>query len=380
MKTKRKTSLINEIVTNLVVLMLAATALISFTVLWTSRIQGMKESFTPLILVLYVVLFALVIIVFGTLFLNNTLVQPMKKMAEAAQKISGGDFNVKVEIDSENELGRLAAAFNRMAEELAQRQQSLEFQVSELAKANRELRKTQDQLIISEKLASVGKLAAGVAHEIGNPLSIITGYLEILSRSKNLDDRQKDLAARVDGELKRINQIIRELLDYSRPPSAHMEIVDLNAVLAETLKLIEMQKEFTGIKSELDLARNLPGIRASRNQLKQVFVNLFLNAIDAMENGGTLRLRTFMNNGSGQEVVAEVSDTGAGIPRENVSKIFDPFFTTKEPGKGVGLGLSISLKLVKVMNGRIEVESEPGKGSTFRVIFKPGGVESVKQT
>jgi signal transduction histidine kinase len=374
MKIKRKTSLINEIVTNLVVLMLSATALISFTVIWTSRVQGMKESFTPLILVLYVILFAIVIIVFGTLFLSNNLVRPMKKLAEATQKISSGDFDVKVEIESENELGRLAGAFNRMTEELAQRQKSLEYQISELAKANRELRKTQDQLIISEKLASVGKLAAGVAHEIGNPLSIITGYLEILSRSKNLDDRQKDLAARVDAELKRINQIIRELLDYSRPPSAQVEMVDLNAVILETLKLIEMQKEFTKIKSELELAQDLPGIRASRNQLKQVFVNLFLNAIDAMESGGTLKLKTYMNDGGSQEVVAEISDTGTGILPENVSKIFDPFFTTKEPGKGVGLGLSISLKLIEVMEGRIEVDSEPGKGSTFRVRFKSGGV------
>jgi signal transduction histidine kinase len=120
-------------------------------------------------------------------------------------------------------------------------------------------------------------------------------------------------------------------------------------------------------------------IKARPNQLKQVFVNLFLNALDAMDGGGVLGLRTYAGLEGAQEVVAEISDTGIGIPAENLHKIFDPFFSTKEPGKGVGLGLSISLKLIEVMNGKMEVESEPGKGSTFKLRFKYGGQESVQQ-
>jgi len=370
---KRKSSIINEVVINLVVLMVAATSLISITVLWTFRLQSIRESFTPLILVLYIVLFAAVIAVFGTLYLSKNLIRPLRRLVDATEKISAGNFEVKVQAETENELGMLASAFNRMTAELAQRQQNLEYQLAELAKSNRELRKTQDQLIISEKLASVGRLAAGVAHEIGNPLSIINGCLEILAKSPNLDERQKDLAGRVESELQRINQIIRELLDYSRPPSNQIETVDLNAVMAETLKLIKMQKGFNKITPELELAQNLPAIQASRNQLKQVLVNIFLNALDAMEEGGTLKLKTYEQDSGSREVVAEVSDTGTGIPPENLRKIFDPFFTTKEPGKGVGLGLSISLKLMDAMNGKIEVDSEPGKGSTFRLRFQARG-------
>jgi signal transduction histidine kinase len=373
---KRKSSIINEVVINLVVLMVAATALISITVLWTFRLQSIRESFTPLILVLYIVLFAAVIAVFGTLYLSKNLIRPLRKMVEATEKISAGNFDVQVETASENELGMLASAFNSMTAELARRQQKLEDRLAELARMNSELQKTQDQLIISEKLASVGRLAAGVAHEIGNPLSIINGYLEILAKSPNLDERQKDLTARVESELKRINQIIRELLDYSRPPSDQVETVDLNAVILETLKLIEMQKGFNKITPELELARNLPSIQAGRNQLKQVLVNVFLNALDAMQDGGTLKLKTYEQNSGEHEIVAEVSDTGTGIPRQNLSRIFDPFFTTKEPGKGVGLGLSISLKLMQVMNGKIEVDSEPGKGSTFKLKFQVRGGES----
>ena len=151
--------------------------------------------------------------------------------------------------------------------------------------------------------------------------------------------------------------------------------MDLNHLMAETLKLIEMQKGFHKITPALLLAPDLPSIRASRNQLKQVLVNLFLNALDAMPEGGTLTLKTYVATPGG-EIVAEISDTGEGIARENLNRIFDPFFTTKEPGKGVGLGLSISLKLVEVMDGKIEVDSELGKGSTFRLRFKASGGQS----
>jgi two-component system, NtrC family, sensor kinase len=379
MTEKKKTSIIREVISSLVVLMVAATVLISITVIWTSQLQGIGEKFTPMILVLYIVLFALVVAVFGTMFLRNYLVLPLRKILDATEKISQGKFEVSVEVDANNELGQLASAFNRMAEELAQRQRNLESQLNQLEQINAVLTKTQDQLIISEKLASVGKLAAGVAHEIGNPLSIVNGYLEMIMKSARLESREKDMLTRMDGELKRINQIIRELIDYARPPVGELQLVDVNLVITETLKLMETQKEFHKIQTELRLADNLPMIKARPNQLKQVFVNLFLNALDAMDGGGVLGLRTYAGLEGAQEVVAEVSDNGVGIPAENLHKIFDPFFSTKEPGKGVGLGLSISLKLIEVMNGKMEVESEPGKGSTFKLRFKYGGQESVQQ-
>jgi len=380
MSQKRKSSLIREIVSSMVVLTMSATVLISATVIWTSQLPGGKESFTPLILILYILLFAVVIAIFGTLFLSRTIVQPLRKLVEATQKIAQGELATRIEMDTENEFAQLTEAFNKMAEELARKQNSLEQKLQELEKINRELRRTQDQLIISEKLASVGRLSAGIAHEIGNPLSIISGYLEIISKAQEMEAREKDLLSRVEGELNRINQIIRELLDYSRPPSGQAEFIDLNQIIKETLKLIELQKGFLKIKTRLNLRQNLPLVWVNRNHLKQVLINLFLNALDAMPDGGVLQINTFTPDFNSKEVMLEISDTGIGIPPEHLNKIFDPFFTTKEPRRGVGLGLSISLKLIETMNGNIEVESKPELGSTFRIKLKTEGGRSDSKT
>jgi len=219
-------------------------------------------------------------------------------------------------------------------------------------------------------MASVGKLSAGVAHEIGNPLSIIIGYLEFLSRSSNLNEQERESLKRAEEETRRINQIIKELLDYSRPLSQTYEPVDINQVIDETLNLVKFQKGFDRIQTELKLEDSLPPVMGNRNQIKQVLINLLLNARDAMPEGGILTIRTTKEN---QHIQIEVIDSGVGISEQNLKKIFDPFFTTKEPGKGIGLGLSISLKLVETMGGKIEVESKPGQGSTFRLKLKTKG-------
>ncbi len=375
-KEKRQTSLITDIIASLLILTIASTVLIAITVIWTSKLPGGRESFTPLILVAYVLLFALVIAIFGALILNRLIIRPLKNLLQATQEISKGNFNVQVPIDFQNEFGQLAQAFNQMAKELAEKQKNLEQKLKELEQTNEELRRTQNQLIVSEKMASVGKLAAGVAHEIGNPLSIINGYIEFLSRSKNLSDDEKEILRRVNEEVRRIHQIIKDLLDYSRPPTGALEPVDFNQLVNETLNLVKLQKGFDRIETKLELDETLPTILGNRNQLKQVLVNLLLNALDAMPNGGTLIIKTKSDN---HNVVAEVIDTGIGIAPEHLNKIFDPFFTTKEPGKGTGLGLSISLKLIENMGGTIEVESELGKGSTFRIKLKPEGGESGRQ-
>ncbi len=373
MMAKRKISLINEIVTGLVVMTMASTALIALTVLWTIGLPGEEKNFTPFILVAYIVVFAVVIAVFGTLLLSRAIIRPLKNLVEATEKISEGNFDIQVQEESQNEIGQLARAFNEMAAELAQRQKNLESRLTELGQTNRELKETRDQLIISEKLASVGKLASGVAHEIGNPLSIISGYLEMISKSKNLDEREQDLLARVDGEVKRIHQIIRELLEYSRPPSDRMEFVDVNQAIMESLKLIEVQKDFHKVKTNLYFNQALPAIPAGPNQLKQVLINLLFNALDSMPEGGSLQIRTAASDNDSREICIEIADSGIGIPPEHLTKIFDPFFTTKEPGKGVGLGLSVSLRLVEAMGGKIEVESVKGEGSVFRIKLKTGG-------
>jgi len=376
MKKKRKTSIITEIITSLMVLTLASTVLIAMTALWTSRLPGGKENFTPYILVAYILLFAIVIAVFGSLILRRIIILPLRNLLKATQEISQGNLNARVSISADNELAQLGEAFNKMAEEIQQKQKSLEQKLKELEQINQELRQTQDQLIFSEKMASVGKLAAGVAHEIGNPLSIIIGYLEYVSRSSNLREQERESLKRAEEETRRINQIIRELLDYSRPVSQTYESVNINQIIYETLNLVKLQKGFDRIQTQLDLEESLPPVMGNRNQIKQVLVNLLLNARDAMPDGGILTLKTRREN---QLVQIEIADTGIGIPEENLKKIFDPFFTTKEPGRGIGLGLSISLKIIETMGGKIEVESKPGQGSIFRLKLKIKGGESAEQ-
>ncbi len=376
MKKKRKTSIITEIITSLMVLTLASTVLIAMTALWTSRLPGGKENFTPYILVAYILLFAIVIAVFGSLILRRIIILPLRNLLKATQEISQGNLNARVSISADNELAQLGEAFNKMAEEIQQKQKSLEQKLKELEQINQELRQTQDQLVFSEKMASVGKLAAGVAHEIGNPLSIIIGYLEYVSRSSNLSEQERESLKRAEEETRRINQIIRELLDYSRPVSQTYESVNINQIIYETLNLVKLQKGFDRIQTQLDLEESLPPVMGNRNQIKQVLVNLLLNARDAMPDGGILTLKTRREN---QLVQIEIADTGIGIPEENLKKIFDPFFTTKEPGRGIGLGLSISLKIIETMGGKIEVESKSGQGSIFRLKLKVKGGESAEQ-
>jgi len=365
-------SIITEVVVNFSVLMTGALVLISVVVLWIWAYQEELQSFTPLIVILYVLLFSAVIAGFGYVLLSRVVVRPLRQILEATERLAQGDLSVRVGALEENELGALAQAFNRMTEQLELQQQDLRAHLSTLERVNRELERTQNQLIFSEKLASVGRLAAGVAHEIGNPLSAILGYLELLKRHSGLGSEESDLLQRIEKELSRIHRIIRELLDYSRPAREEGEEVLVNEVVSAAVDLVSTQKGFPAIETVLRLDHGLPAVRGSRHQLQQLLVNLILNAVDAMAQGGRLTILTGLHKVGGSEVEIRVEDTGEGIPRENLRRIFDPFFTTREPGQGTGLGLSICSRIVDSMNGRIEVESEPGRGSVFTVILPAG--------
>ena len=365
-------SIITEVVVNFSVLMTGALVLISVVVLWIWAYQEELQSFTPLIVILYVLLFSAVIAGFGYVLLSRVVVRPLRQILEATERLAQGDLSVRVGALEENELGALAQAFNRMTEQLELQQQDLRAHLSTLERVNRELERTQNQLIFSEKLASVGRLAAGVAHEIGNPLSAILGYLELLKRHSGLGSEESDLLQRIEKELSRIHRIIRELLDYSRPAREEGEEVLVNEVVSAAVDLVSTQKGFPAIETVLRLDHGLPAVRGSRHQLQQLLVNLILNAVDAMARGGRLTILTGLHKVGGSEVEIRVEDTGEGIPRENLRRIFDPFFTTREPGQGTGLGLSICSRIVDSMNGRIEVESEPGRGSVFTVILPAG--------
>lgn len=222
------------------------------------------------------------------------------------------------------------------------------------------------KLIEADKLSSIGLLAAGVAHEVNTPLAVISTYAQMLARQLSGDEQKSRMLEKIAQQTFRASEIVNSLLNFSRTSPVEFQDVDLNSVIKETLSLIEHQLEKAHIRVQLDLQEPLPRIRGNANKLQQVFLNLFLNARDAMETGGLLRVRTRATEDS---VTAEVADTGKGMPPEVLARIYDPFFTTKTGRKGTGLGLSVTYGIVREHGGTIEVESLPGAGTCFHLDF-----------
>jgi signal transduction histidine kinase len=222
------------------------------------------------------------------------------------------------------------------------------------------------KLVQADKLSSIGLLAAGVAHEVNTPLAVISTYAQMLAKQVAGDEQKSKLLDKIARQTFRASEIVNSLLNFSRTSTTAFEDIDLNRVLRETLTLLEHQFQKASINVELELDDAIPLIRGNSGKLQQVFLNLFINARDAMESGGRLRVATTPDTVG---VRIEVSDSGPGIPRENLARIFDPFFTTKGARKGTGLGLSVSYGIVEEHGGVIEVESKPGEGTVFRLEF-----------
>jgi two-component system NtrC family sensor kinase len=355
---------------------------------------------------------ALVLIIFGSFLLSRVLVNPIKDLVRLTNRISAGDFSETIEVTNKNEIGQLLESFNRMIERLKENQESLGNYLESLESTNKQLKQAQEELIRTEKLASIGRFAAGVAHEVGNPLGAILGYTSILRKEGIGREESEDYMKRIEKEIERINKIVRELLNFARPSKFEIRDVELNKIIESTLSLLSYQKNFKNIQTQLDLQSDLPLIKGDDSQLSQVFLNIILNAIDAMPNGGTLQIQTkgyvieslypdrsqwiyaprrrsdpvesdyshlrkhhlyspgLTKFARGDRLVkVGITDTGSGIQKEDLENIFDPFFTTKAPDQGTGLGLSISLKIVESLGGEIRVESEVEKGTTFEVYF-----------
>jgi PAS domain S-box-containing protein len=228
------------------------------------------------------------------------------------------------------------------------------------------------QLVHAEKLASVGILAAGVAHEIGNPLSAVSGYAQLLAKDGVSDEERQEFGSSIFDLTQRIDKIIRDLLDYSRPSPFQGQMVEVSLAIEAVLNMFFTSKRLNthNLTINRDLARALPPVRMDRDQLQQVVLNMVMNAAQAMEQGGVLSISTRQEEGGW--VSLSFADTGPGIPPENMRNLFDPFFTTKPPGQGTGLGLSICDRIISQAGGRIEVISRLGKGTTFK-IWMPGG-------
>jgi signal transduction histidine kinase len=224
------------------------------------------------------------------------------------------------------------------------------------------------RLVQADKLSSIGLLAAGVAHEVNTPLAVISTYAQMLAKQVSGDEQKAKLLDKIAKQTFRASEIVNSLLNFSRTSPTDFADVDLNRVIRETASLVEHQFQKAGITCDLSFAENLPTVRGNSGKLQQVFLNLFINARDAMAEGGLLTVRTRSEAGF---AVIEVADTGQGIPPEYLARIYDPFFTTKGPKKGTGLGLSISYGIVHEHEGNIEVDSSVGNGTRFRLEF-PG--------
>jgi two-component system NtrC family sensor kinase len=308
------------------------------------------------------------------LLMRRLVVAPVAQLVEGTKRVRAGSFGENVPVGSDDELGALERSFNDMestlSETLRQRDdllQNLERQVIDRTAA---LSRAQEQLIQTEKLSSLGKLSASIAHEINNPLAGILTTSKLLQRIVTDDGQAAPEQAMkslklIERETNRCTAIVRNLLGFARERPLALAAVDVNAALEEGLFLIANQTALQNIAIERDL-EPLPSIEADFGQVRQAFANILINACDAMPKGGPLRVRTRADRAAGT-VRVEIADSGVGIPRDQLSKVLDPFFTTKE--KGTGLGLSVVYGIVKRHGGRIDIESEAGIGTTVALVL-----------
>lgn len=310
----------------------------------------------------YFILDFILLLGLGAFVLRRIVVSPLERLLAATERISAGNYSHPLHVHGGAEIAGLAESFNEMQEALKARSEEVERHVRSLEEANLALQEARQESVHSEKMASIGLLAAGMAHEIGTPLAAIIGYNGVLADELAGDEEKSDYIRRIGQEAGRIDRLVRELLDYARPGRARKELLGVGELLDELFGMLERQGVFKKIVTRLEVEPGMPQLYLDRHQLLQVLVNLVINARDAMPDGGELTARAAS---SIDEVVIEIADSGAGILPEHLEKIFDPFFTTKEPGSGTGLGLAISARLVESFGGRLYVRSQLGKGTTF---------------
>jgi two-component system, NtrC family, sensor kinase len=305
--------------------------------------------------------------------------KPIKSLAEGTRHLSEGELGYQITAGSQDEVGDLARSFNAMSlqlrganEQIVAWAKTLEDRVEEKTS---ELKKAHEHVLLVEKMATVGKMAAVVAHEINNPLAGILTYAKLLrkwvDRGEMKGDKLKEAGECLDligGESRRCGEIVRNLLTFSRTAPMNLETVDVNMIVDRAVRLVHHQLELDGIELQLHVDDTLPKVHCDSAHIEQVLLALIMNAIDAMPHGGNLWLRTGMSR-AGDGVELEVRDDGIGISPEVLPHIFEPFQTTKESGHGVGLGLAISHSIIERHQGRIEVDSQLGKGTVFKVVL-----------
>lgn len=335
--------------------------------------HGIQVAISSVTLIIIVIVLAVMIAGTATAFSIGTLItRPLRQLTTAAQEIGMGDFNQQINVKSRDEVGALAAAFNRMSK-------SLEEQREKIIALGNEQRQLQTQIFQQEKMSVIGQLSATIAHELNTPLNTILLQAQLLEdelveQGVESEDNLADIRM-LETEVARCRLIVQNLLDFSRQPFNEKEPADIELLIEKTLKIMKNELTLRKIAVSRVIVNKLPAISANINHLQQVFLNLLNNAMDAMPDGGNITITSgYIEDDKAIQIA--IKDTGAGIKKEDLKRIFDYFFTTKEPGKGTGLGLPICRQIVIDHGGTIDVQSEPGKGAIFIIKLAANGEPS----
>jgi len=340
------------------------------------------------ILLLYMALNLVILTGIGLFRLSKVYLQPIRRLVNRAEEYREDDDDILFSVrKGDSELNQLSRSLNRMFKRISADKEKLRATVLSLEKANCELKLAQSEIIRAEKLAAVGRLSAGIAHEIGNPIGIVIGYLELLKQENLSESEKNDYLDRTENEINRINTIIRQLLDLARPTPKASKTVSVHGLIEDMAHILRVQPLMSKIRLTLQLSAVKNVVLADAEQLRQVFLNLAINAVDAIDAGegnrdGQLTIQTEVLSSSDPGALQQqetlkimFEDNGPGISAENMGNIFDPFFTTKEPGKGTGLGLSVSFMIIEGMGGAIKAASREGQGTTLSVHLPLSAVE-----
>lgn len=325
------------------------------------------------LLLFYMAITGLSVLLLAYVLMTYLIVRPIGRLTRSVESLASGAEHVSVNEQGSAEATRLARAFNDMALQLRAKHNQLTSRLAELERTTQDLRSKEQQLIRGEKLASVGRLAAGVAHEIGNPLAAILGLLELLRAGDLTAAQSSEFLQRVQRETERIHHIIRDLLDFARlAPAAEQpfETSDLRQVIDDAVNLVKPQKDSKDIAIRVEIDPRTGDVLGPRHRLTQIVLNLLLNAVDALEGKGQIDVRA-APSADGAGVSLLVMDTGPGIADEMKDKLFDPFTTTKPAGKGTGLGLAVAHAIVQGLGGSIAVHNREQGGACFEVRLRP---------
>ena len=295
----------------------------------------------------------------------RTISRPVRRLTEAAVEVAGGAYGTEVDLQSNDEMGLLAASFNEMSRKMA----------ADILR----LRELNEQLIRTEKLAAAGTLAAGVAHEVNNPLASISSLIQILQTREGVDTETREMLRLISTQIARITQVLRDMMDFARVRPPARNPLEIGRVVEASIRLASFDKGFQRLRLSCDeVAPGAPPVLADADQLQQVFLNLLLNARDAMPDGGEINIRTAYDPHA-QEITVEINDTGVGISPEDRAHVFDPFFTTKAAGTGTGLGLAVCYGIVTAHGGRITIGPNNGRGTRVRVTLPVQSTVSEKE-